>query len=246
MLIGLLFSANISLDLPERDRSPAVVEDVPAVCGDGIVSSGETSENCCVDVGCAEGYACSDNVCLLAGKEDAVAYTEFVLAGKNVISQAEAFRDDEQAALTRELFANQLQLLGEEGYQIAREQQAYDIITRHAEILYDIQDTTRRIQPVTASDIYLGVILNDGFSTPEQRSTLTGIGNSAVSMLSDIERFITTLENLDEQTTTYLETEFDLVIADVVEDYRIRQAYFDEIAVQIDDNGLIVYNSILD
>lgn len=35
-----------------------------AVCGNGVIEEGETSENCCIDVGCLEGQSCEGNVCV--------------------------------------------------------------------------------------------------------------------------------------------------------------------------------------
>lgn len=36
-----------------------------AVCGNGVIEKGETSKNCCIDVGCPEGQNCENNICKL-------------------------------------------------------------------------------------------------------------------------------------------------------------------------------------
>lgn len=36
----------------------------PASCGNGIQDPGETTQNCCIDVGCPEGYFCQANACV--------------------------------------------------------------------------------------------------------------------------------------------------------------------------------------
>ena len=38
------------------------VPNVP-ICGNGIIEEGETKENCCMDVGCHEGFICKNNIC---------------------------------------------------------------------------------------------------------------------------------------------------------------------------------------
>lgn len=40
------------------------VRQIEPVCGDGIIDEEETSETCCIDVGCAEDYICQDNKCV--------------------------------------------------------------------------------------------------------------------------------------------------------------------------------------
>lgn len=243
VMLLLFLILNVSIDLP--DRPDPVIEDVPAVCGDGIVSEGETRETCCQDVGCAAGYDCTGNICILAGKYETQAFEEFVLAGKNVLLRTEAFVPREDLTTVQNLFSDQLQVLGASGFQIEPEQEAYDVLTRHSEVLYSLINANRRIQPITSSDVYLGVVLNGGFATPDDRQRLEVAGDLAVDALSDAQRFMSYLNNLDNETRSYLELHFDFVVDDVVEDYLIRQVFFDEVAVNLDARGIILYNSIL-
>jgi hypothetical protein len=237
MLVGLLLSANITISLPER---------APATCGDGIANGGETAQNCCVDVGCEEGFACTESGCIKEGKQESIVFEEFVFTARTLISQAEAFVPAVELELTRELLSAHLQTLGEQGYDVSIEQNVYDIVTRHADTLVEVQAVNRRIQPVTSSDIYLRIILNDGFGNDEQKAQLKTVGNLAVSGLSDIERFITVLERMNPSTAMFLEEELSFDQEAVIEEYRLRQTFFDEVATQIDEDGLITYNSILD
>jgi len=46
------------------------------VCGNGIVEKNETSENCCVDIGCSEGYECEDNECVIIVENNNFGLTE--------------------------------------------------------------------------------------------------------------------------------------------------------------------------
>ena len=44
--------------------TPTVLPPPAAVCGDGVIQAGETSDTCCQDVGCTSGKTCENNVCV--------------------------------------------------------------------------------------------------------------------------------------------------------------------------------------
>ncbi len=61
ILTGLLILASVLI-------SGCIETPIKPVCGNNIIEEGETSENCCIDVGCLEGQICENNICVLSGK----------------------------------------------------------------------------------------------------------------------------------------------------------------------------------
>lgn len=54
---------------------PTLPIEIPSqsVCGNGVSELGETSENCCIDVGCSGGSTCDNNICILLEKDNTIA-----------------------------------------------------------------------------------------------------------------------------------------------------------------------------
>ncbi len=67
LVLLILTSGCMEISAPIEPSTP--VEEpiqIPTkiVCGNHVVEEGETSENCCIDVGCPEGKSCESNVCV--------------------------------------------------------------------------------------------------------------------------------------------------------------------------------------
>jgi predicted heme/steroid binding protein len=56
------FNINIQEEISKTKTNKQETDDY---CGNGIVEIEETSQNCCIDVGCAEGYECENNICVI-------------------------------------------------------------------------------------------------------------------------------------------------------------------------------------
>lgn len=68
ILIGLTLSVILILisgcvEMPTPTETPTEKE-TPTVCGNNVIEEGETSENCCMDVGCPKNYSCINNSCI--------------------------------------------------------------------------------------------------------------------------------------------------------------------------------------
>lgn len=67
ILIGLL--TLVAILMGGCMEIPTEIPDKP-ICGNKIIEEGETSENCCVDVGCPEGQSCKDDLCVEIEKSE--------------------------------------------------------------------------------------------------------------------------------------------------------------------------------
>lgn len=198
-----------------------------AVCGDGFLDKGETSETCCLDAGCEDGFTCLRNTnetytCQKIVKKETKPYIEFLKLGKTIIEQAYNYeKAGKEINLTKKLMEKSINDLEKKGFSTTVEKESYNIIVSHVNLIEQIGKLNKRIEELSSNNTFLKVFYFDKGNPKDVKNELIIVKNNTQQSMDLITAFQNKLKLISNESQKQLSEEFDLNPVNVSKEYKI-------------------------
>ncbi len=207
---------------------------VKPVCGNGIVERGESSINCCQDLGCDSGFQCLKNddgafSCQELKKEDMKEYSEIKKLGKTIYANAYNIQETKKdIELSENILQQDLLFLKNKGFDLSVEENATHFLNDYINLMVRLNEITFSLNDLNKNPDFLNTFYinnqngNKVLKELNIMKNLTKEGSSKITYLFD------ELDSINNETSYFLKNTWKIDLKTIKDDLTPIQKEFED------------------